>query len=69
MDLTSFFNALAVLRVFSVVLATRSLVFDIIQDLTEVTALIILLIVSGSSARLYFFLLLCGIVAVLTPGS
>ena len=50
MDLTSFFNALAVLRVFSVVLATRSLVFDIIQDLTEVTALIILLIVSGSSA-------------------
>jgi hypothetical protein len=41
----AFFNALAILRIFTVLPSTRSLLFDVLRSLKEVTALVILLVV------------------------
>ena len=43
--LRSFFNALATLRIFTVMPSTRALMFDVARSLKEVAALIILLVV------------------------
>ena len=44
-DVTSFFNSLATLRVFSVAMGTRVLVFDVLQNLGEAVTLVVLLVV------------------------
>ena len=52
MDVTSFFNALATLRVFSVVMGIRVLVFDVLRNLGEAASLSIILAVSHLNLNL-----------------
>ena len=49
--LRSFFNALATLRIFTVLPSTRALMFDVARSLQEVGARIILLAVRAWSRR------------------
>ena len=44
-ELVSLFSTLPILRVFSVVLGTRALIFDLFKHLGEVGKLVILLVV------------------------
>ena len=49
-DVQALFNALNTLRIFSVIIVTRALVFDLIGNLSEVTTLITVLLVRRVAA-------------------
>ena len=59
-DVTSFFNSLATLRVFSVVMGTRVLVFDVLQNLGEAVTLVVLLVVRCTIMQISSWQYNCG---------
>ncbi len=52
--LQAFFNAMATWRIFTVLPSIRSLLFDVLRSLREVTALVILLVVRAGKGVGHF---------------